>query len=74
MLDISSKMSVSGEVRKTLRNTQNTKKKALKSFDFKAFGRDKLDRTADLLNAMASLVYTNEYNPSISSKESILIA
>ena len=32
------------------------------------FGGDKRDRTADLLNAMASLVYTNEYNPSISSK------
>ena len=32
------------------------------------FIRDKLYQTADLLNAMASLVYTNEYNPSISSK------
>ena len=28
----------------------------------------KKEQTADLLNAMASLVYTNEYNPSISSK------
>ena len=29
--------------------------KALKSFDFKAFGGDKRDRTADLLNAIQAL-------------------
>ena len=34
----------------------------------KILGGNKQDQTTDLLNAMASLVYTNEYNPSISSK------
>ena len=43
-------------------------KKSGKPVVFRTFGGDKRDRTANLLNAMASLMYTNEYNPSISSK------
>ena len=41
-----------------------TKKKALKSYDFRTFGGDKRDRTADLLNAiqaLSQLSYTPRY-------------
>ena len=56
---MTAKMGWSGRVQKTPRNTPNSpkkeKKKASKSFDFKAFGGDKRDRTADLLNAIQAL-------------------
>ena len=55
------------ELRILAKSSKNAKK--TRSFRFRvSFGGDKRARTADLLNAMASLVYTNEYNPSISSK------
>ena len=53
---------------KSCQKVRKTKEKTPKTLEFSVFGGDKRDRTADLLNAMASLVYTNEYNPSISSK------
>ena len=54
-MNISLKMSVSNVVRKMPKNTKKHKEKASKSFDFKAFGGDKRDRTADLLNAIQAL-------------------
>ena len=41
------------------------KEKDLKSFDFRSFGGDKRDRTADLLNAiqaLSQLSYTPKFN------------
>ena len=49
-------------------NTQRKKAPLQLKWGCNLTGGDKRDRTADLLNAMASLVYTNEYNPSNSSK------
>ena len=40
------------------------KENVLKSFDFRTFGGDKRDRTADLLNAIQALSRTTGYAPS----------
>ena len=72
-MDISFKMSVSGEVRKAPRKWRKHKEKDPKSFDFRSLGGDKRDRTADLLNAMEERVHNYEYLCTKWSKQSIIL-